>query len=97
MTQSDKEFISRIQISQLVTDDPYADDFYYQVYTAIRSRQPQSQMFSPQIGGTGFMGQERRHRNRESGLLKVQQQVLRIVNDARRKPKMTQCRVNFFF
>ncbi|CAG8539119.1 11531_t:CDS:10 [Diversispora eburnea] len=93
MTQNDKEFINRIQISQLVTDDPYADDFYYQVYTAIRTRQPNPQIFSPQIGGAGFMGQERgRHRSRgsESGSLKMQQQVLRIVNDARRKPKMTQ-------
>ncbi|CAG8520229.1 10080_t:CDS:2 [Acaulospora colombiana] len=95
MTQSDKDYINRIQISQLVTDDPYADDFYYQVYTAIRTRQQQPQMsaFSPQAGGTGFMGHERgRHRSRgsESGLLKMQQQVLRIVNDARRKPKMTQ-------
>lgn len=95
MTQSDKDFINRIQISQLVTDDPYADDFYYQVYTAIRSRQPQPSIstFSPQLGGSGFMGHERgRHRSRgsESGLLKMQQQVLRIVNDARRKPKLTQ-------
>ncbi|CAI2184272.1 2899_t:CDS:10, partial [Funneliformis geosporum] len=95
MTQSDKDFINRIQISQLVTDDPYADDFYFQVYTAIRSRQAQPQMsaFSPHMGGAGFMGHERgRHRSRgsESGLLKMQQQVLRIVNDARRKPKLTQ-------
>jgi DNA topoisomerase 2-associated protein PAT1 len=88
MTQGDKDFINRIQISQLVTDDPYADDFYFQVYTAIRNRQAQPQMssFSPHVGGAG------RHRSRgsESGLLKMQQQVLRIVNDARRKPKLTQ-------
>src|SRR3954447_19069092 len=88
MTQGDKDFINRIQISPLVTDDPYADDFYFQVYTAIRNRQVQPQMssFSPHVGGAG------RHRSRgsESGLLKMQQQVLRIVNDARRKPKLTQ-------
>ncbi|CAG8631299.1 2559_t:CDS:10 [Ambispora gerdemannii] len=93
MTQNDKDYINRIQISQLVTDDPYSDDFYYQVYTAIRNRQTQSQMgpFSPNASGGGA-GQERRHRNRgsESGMLKMQQQVLRIVNDARRKPKSTQ-------
>ncbi|KAK2463708.1 hypothetical protein APHAL10511_004459 [Amanita phalloides] len=35
MTQSDKDFITRIQVSQLVTQDPYADDFYAQVYGAI--------------------------------------------------------------
>ncbi|CAB4420250.1 unnamed protein product [Rhizophagus irregularis] len=93
MTQSDKDWINKIQISQLVTDDPYADDFYFQVYSAIRNRQTQPHMsaFSPH-GGAGFMGHERRHRSRgsESGLLKMQQQVLRIVNDARRKPKLTQ-------
>ena len=39
MTQSDKDFITRIQVSQLVTQDPYAEDFYAQVYSAvIRSR-----------------------------------------------------------
>nr|CAG8638374.1 1435_t:CDS:10 [Entrophospora candida] len=98
MTQSDKDYVNRIQISQLVTDDPYADDFYCQVYSAVRSRQPQPHMgnFSHHHGGNnggGFMGHERgRHRSRgsESGLFKMQQQVLRIVNDARRKPKLTQ-------
>ncbi|KZP16638.1 hypothetical protein FIBSPDRAFT_894912 [Athelia psychrophila] len=29
------DFITRIQVSQLVTQDPYADDFYAQVYGAI--------------------------------------------------------------
>ncbi|CAG8610096.1 3557_t:CDS:10 [Ambispora leptoticha] len=94
MTQNDKDYINRIQISQLVTDDPYSDDFYYQIYTAIRNRpaQPQMGTFSPHASGGGAMGHERRHRNRgsESGMLKVQQQVLRIVNDVRRKPKSTQ-------
>ncbi|CAJ0829392.1 11655_t:CDS:10 [Entrophospora sp. SA101] len=98
MTQSDKDYVNRIQISQLVTDDPYADDFYCQVYSAVRSRQSQPHMgnFSHHHGGNnggGFMGHERgRHRSRgsESGLFKMQQQVLRIVNDARRKPKLTQ-------
>ncbi|CAJ0823341.1 8163_t:CDS:10 [Entrophospora sp. SA101] len=94
----DKDYVNRIQISQLVTDDPYADDFYCQVYSAVRSRQSQPHMgnFSHHHGGNnggGFMGHERgRHRSRgsESGLFKMQQQVLRIVNDARRKPKLTQ-------
>lgn len=35
MTRSDKDFITRIQVSQLVTQDPYADDFYAQVFGAI--------------------------------------------------------------
>lgn len=35
MTQSDKDFITRIQVSQLVVQDPYAEDFYAQVFGAI--------------------------------------------------------------
>ena len=39
MTQGDKDFITRIQVSQLVSPDPYIEDFYAQVYDAIlRSR-----------------------------------------------------------
>lgn len=36
MSNSDKDFITRIQVSQLVTDDPYADDFYFHIMTAIK-------------------------------------------------------------
>ncbi|KAG2204737.1 hypothetical protein INT45_010597, partial [Circinella minor] len=38
MTQHDKDFINRIQISQLASSDPYSDDFYYQVYSSLRQR-----------------------------------------------------------
>lgn len=37
MSNSDKDFITRIQVSQLVTDDPYADDFYFHIMAAIKS------------------------------------------------------------
>ncbi|KAJ1960421.1 DNA topoisomerase 2-associated protein pat1, partial [Dipsacomyces acuminosporus] len=36
MTRHDKEFIIRIQISQLLTDDPAADDFYCHMYQLSR-------------------------------------------------------------
>lgn len=39
MGNSDKDFITRIQLSQLVTADPYASDFYAQVFSALRRRQ----------------------------------------------------------
>jgi len=40
MGSSDKDFITRIQLSQLATADPYTSDFYAQVYTQIqKSRQ----------------------------------------------------------
>jgi DNA topoisomerase 2-associated protein PAT1 len=39
MGSSDKDFITRIQLSQLATEDPYASDFYAQVFSALsRSR-----------------------------------------------------------
>lgn len=37
MSVSDKEFITRIQISQIITADPYADDFYAHIYFALRN------------------------------------------------------------
>lgn len=39
MGNSDKDFITRIQLSQLATADPYASDFYAQVFSALRRRQ----------------------------------------------------------
>lgn len=36
MTLSDKDFITRIQVSQLVTSDPYTDDFYAHIFFALR-------------------------------------------------------------
>lgn len=39
MGSSDKDFITRIQLSQLVTPDPYSSDFYAQVYSALKRRQ----------------------------------------------------------
>lgn len=35
ISAGDKEFITRIQLSQLVTQDPYTSDFYAQVHSAI--------------------------------------------------------------
>ncbi|EIW69918.1 hypothetical protein TREMEDRAFT_71451 [Tremella mesenterica DSM 1558] len=36
MGSSDKDYITRMQLSQLVTDDPYTSDFYAQVFSAIK-------------------------------------------------------------
>ncbi|KAG0265452.1 hypothetical protein BG011_004672 [Mortierella polycephala] len=87
MTQSDKDFINRIQISQLVTDDPYADDFYCQVYTALRNRHLQ-QMGVPSNIVESESGQNTRRGNGRTEQ-RMQQQVQRIVSDAKRNPKRT--------
>ncbi|KAK9480755.1 topoisomerase II-associated protein PAT1 [Lipomyces japonicus] len=39
MTASDKNHVTRLQLQQLITDDPGNEDFYYQVYTAIHKPQ----------------------------------------------------------
>ncbi|KAF9990122.1 hypothetical protein BGZ75_003449 [Mortierella antarctica] len=90
MTQSDKDFINRIQISQLVTDDPYADDFYCQVYTALRNRHLQ-QMGIPGNMADNEPGQNDSRRRGGNGRTeqRMQQQVQRIVSDAKRNPKRT--------
>ncbi|WVQ85901.1 hypothetical protein IAT38_008069 [Cryptococcus sp. DSM 104549] len=36
MGSSDKDFITRIQLSQLATSDPYVSDFYAQVFSALK-------------------------------------------------------------
>lgn len=90
MTQSDKDFITRIQVSQLVTQDPYADDFYAQVYGAIlRSRLGQSQDERVLKFGSGLgvgLGLAQKGNNRRpSAMQRMEQQVERIVSNARRR------------
>lgn len=91
MTQSDKDFITRIQVSQLVTQDPYSDDFYAQAYGAImRSRMglPGADERVLKFGSGGGIGlgvaPKGSHR-RQSAMQKMEQQVERIVSNARRR------------
>jgi DNA topoisomerase 2-associated protein PAT1 len=81
MTQYDKDYISRIQLSQLATGDPYADDFYYQVYSSLRQRAGLPTWQSTHT-------QDRRGKDNMSQ--RMQQQLQRIVNDAKRRPKLAQ-------
>ncbi|KXN86630.1 DNA topoisomerase 2-associated protein pat1 [Leucoagaricus sp. SymC.cos] len=90
MTQSDKDFITRIQVSQLVTQDPYADDFYAQVYGAIlRSRMGlQSDERVLKFGSGGGVGlglTSQKGYRRPSAIQRMEQQVERIVSNARKR------------
>ncbi|GBE86561.1 topoisomerase II-associated protein PAT1 [Sparassis latifolia] len=93
MTQSDKDFITRIQVSQLVTQDPYADDFYAQVYGAIiRSRmgvqsQDERVLKFGSGGGVGLGMAQRGAGRRQSAMQRMEAQVERIVNNARLREK----------
>lgn len=91
MTQSDKDFITRIQVSQLVTQDPYAEDFYAQVYGAIlRSRlglqsQDERVLKFGSGGGVGLGLAQKGGNRRPSAMQRMEQQVERIVSNARRR------------
>lgn len=91
MTQSDKDFITRIQVSQLVTQDPYADDFYAQVYGALlRQRAGQTQdervlKFGSGLGVGLGLAQKPGSRRAASAMQRMEQQVERIVSNARRR------------
>ncbi|KAJ2812193.1 DNA topoisomerase 2-associated protein pat1 [Coemansia furcata] len=137
MSRHDKDYIIRIQVSQLLTDDPAADDFYCHMYQLSRgalfgpgSMQCQASMrASPAMGSdpsaaapagdqgspgtsaaeassslmpsadpmrTGLANEYRQHQqhigrahrsNTQSSMARMQQQVQRIVNEARRRPK----------
>ncbi|KAI8095121.1 topoisomerase II-associated protein PAT1-domain-containing protein [Gilbertella persicaria] len=91
MTQHDKDVVNRIQLSQLASGDPYADDFYYQVYTTLRQRPGMPlQTNIPLNNATNEPGRTGRGRREENMMQRMQQQLQRIVNDAKRRPKQTQ-------
>ncbi|EJU03555.1 hypothetical protein DACRYDRAFT_114933 [Dacryopinax primogenitus] len=91
MSQGDKDFITRIQVSQLVTEDPYADDFYAQVFGAIvRSRMGQSGGGEAVIkfGDVGVgMGIGRGAGRREKAMERMRQQVEKLVQHAKNREK----------
>lgn len=93
MTQSDKDFITRIQVSQLVTQDPYNDDFYAQVYGALMRQKmgleaPQALLRFGSGGGVGLgLHQIKGGGRRPSAMQRMEAQVERIVNNARMREK----------
>ena len=120
MTQGDKDFITRIQVSQLVNTagpkgeyDPYIDDFYFVVMQSLKASRVQ-QAQAQAHGGTrpgpdgavpsqiiqnnrqrqqiknSQMGDKRMTR-RENAMNRMAQQVQRLVDDAKKKPRATQC------
>lgn len=108
MTPQDKNFISRIQLSQLLAatnssledqnpDDKFADDFYYNVYSQIRSAGRQNpnepankfaQTYLFQTGGRYGHGR-RFHRGGDNSMQRMEQQVQRAVEAAKARPKTT--------
>ncbi|EPY52871.1 topoisomerase II-associated deadenylation- dependent mRNA-decapping factor [Schizosaccharomyces cryophilus OY26] len=91
MTRSDKSFIARIQISQLMSEDPESDDFYYRVYSIIRGRNPSEEDSSHFIQTyLGPSSNRRRGRRSENPMQRLQQQLQKLVYSAKERPKTTQ-------
>jgi hypothetical protein len=77
----EKELIAKIQISQLVSDDPMRDDFYCQIYTQNSSARKES------------MGKKERGKKKSAGVNKIQQQMTRLIE--KRKTKEVKGSSNF--
>ncbi|UNI13268.1 DNA topoisomerase 2-associated protein pat1 [Purpureocillium takamizusanense] len=105
MTPQDKNFITRIQLQQLVSatgnveqgGDALSEDFYYQVYSHIRAgqrqnpSQPLSNFAQTYLFQTGSRHGMRRHgRPAENHIQRMEQQVQRAVEAAKNKPKNPQ-------
>jgi DNA topoisomerase 2-associated protein PAT1 len=99
MTQYEKESIAKIQISQLVTDTPFKEDFYYQVYNALRNPMggPPS---GPPPTGNGSSGnlnwqqsllvhQQQGGGSAAKSAANLQQQMQKLIEGRKSKPKGT--------
>ncbi|KAK8106421.1 DNA topoisomerase 2-associated protein p.t1.c1 [Apiospora kogelbergensis] len=106
MTPHDKNFITRIQLQQLVsatgdpgeygTDASLVEDFYYQVHSSLRAgrpnpNQPLNNFAQTYLFQTGNRhGNMRRGRGPENHMQRMEQQVQRAVEAAKNKPKNKQ-------
>lgn len=106
MTPQDKNFITRIQLQQLVTatggleeqgpEAALAEDFYYQVFSQIRGGSRQNPNQAPNLfaqtylNQTGGRGNRRYGRGGDSHMRRMEQQVQRAVEAAKAKPKNRQ-------
>lgn len=96
MTPNDKNFITRIQLQQLVSinnaEDAANEDFYYIVHSAIRARtnptQPLNQFAQTYLFRQGPRGGA--NRRQDNHLHRMEQQVQRAVAAAKARPKASQ-------
>lgn len=92
MNPRDKDFVTRVQLSQIFSEDPYNEDFYYQVYKVINNQgtnhidgmsaiaQNYLEQSGHRLGG--------KHRRADVALQRMQQQVSKAVTVAKeRRPK----------
>lgn len=96
MTPADKNFITRIQLQQLVSvnEDSFTEDFYYQVHSAIQARnnpqQPLNHFAQTYLFQQGQYAKGGKFRRQDSHLQRMEQQVQRAVAAAKARPKASQ-------
>lgn len=92
MTPRDKDFVTRIQLSHIVTDDPYNEDFYCQVYKLLKSGEQINDNNSIAQAYLDFSGHRLggRHQRADVALQRMQQQVQKAVTVAKDRPRTGQ-------
>ncbi|SSD61886.1 related to DNA topoisomerase 2-associated protein PAT1 [Saccharomycodes ludwigii] len=88
MTPRDKDFITRFQLSKIVTEDPYNEDFYFQVYKIIQHGETKTnkdliaraylEHSGHRLGG--------RYKRTDVALQRMQSQVEKAVTVAKERP-----------
>jgi DNA topoisomerase 2-associated protein PAT1 len=103
MTQYEKEMIAKIQISQLVTDSPFKDDFYYQVYTSLMNQQKLQKQQQQQQQEESQQDSESASQTKQGGTMKskssgsasnansLQNQMQKLIEGRKQKQKGSTC------
>ncbi|KAJ3102962.1 hypothetical protein HDU97_000201 [Phlyctochytrium planicorne] len=95
MTQYEKETIAKIQIAQLVTDDPLSDDFYYQIYTSLQRGDMSLQSDGSKLAGLTWQQSllvSTPTSNKGNSVVlsnQMQQQMQKLIEGRKQKPKGT--------
>ncbi|KAK6199393.1 topoisomerase II-associated protein PAT1 [Scheffersomyces amazonensis] len=98
MNPKDKDFVTRFQLSQIVTEDPYNEDFYAQVYKVIHPKVNNAGISASHQNNSiaqAYLDQSGhrlggRYKRADVALQRMQQQVQRAVTVAKERPKLTQ-------
>lgn len=99
MNPKDKDFVTRFQLSQIVTEDPYNEDFYAQVFKVVHPKvnsnpmqqntQQHNSIAQAYLEQSGHrLGG--RYKRADVALQRMQQQVQKAVTVAKERPKLTQ-------
>lgn len=95
MNPKDKDFVTRFQLSQIVTDDPYNEDFYAQVYKVIHPKSGSNGLgeVEPNSIAQAYLDQSGhrlggRHKRADVALQRMQQQVQKAVTVAKERQKL---------